>query len=63
MLEKLNAKLAKMTLFELMVTPKKGSESSENPTERLHPFLWMGLFDWEASKGVGEEEKKEAGTG
>ena len=39
MLEKLNAKLAKMILFELMVTPKKGSESSENSTKRLHPFL------------------------
>ena len=52
-----------MTLFELMVTPKKGSESSDNPTERLSFSLnGFSLFDWKASKGVGEEEKKEAGT-
>ena len=48
----------KMTLFELMVTPKKGSESSDNPTERLYPFLWMGSVCLTGKRRKGWERKR-----
>ena len=48
----------KMTLFELMVTQKKGSESSDNPTERLYPFLWMGSVCLTGKRRKGWERKR-----